>query len=229
MLCHVSDAPRHHAHYSKTSWALEYVRRLNNTLRSYYHYPFKHTWNVSYLVAIVSFVPYVRLAGGMRGCVVFRQFFFCVLFCVFQSHRQYNGFCCEPTSTYVMHALFLPITTMRYMSCLMEMCFWEQKLPHRTYLRKCTMKNDTCNATARNMRSSWRCLVMAPLPTNERFFSLFLGEGPKQWTRMEKMKWNGERRETCVMSAINLNLPFTQRARVCVWECMVSIKIPLML
>lgn len=31
------------------------------------------------------------------------------------------------------------------------------------------------------------------------------------------------------MSAINLNLPFTQRARVCVCECIVSIKTPLML
>lgn len=183
--------PRRHAHYTKMSWAVESVRRLNYTPRSNYHYPFKHVK----CVLLRCPCSHRMFDGGMGGCFFFRF--------PISAAVQWILRC--------MHALFLPITTMRYMSWLGGNVFLRtETATSHVFAQMHDEKWHMQRHAARKTRSPWRCQQM-----NHFFFSLFLGEGPKQWARMEKMKWNGERRETCVMSAINLNLPFTRL--MCVW------------
>lgn len=208
MLCHVSDAARRHAHYTKTSWAVESVRRLNYTPCSNYHYPFKHVKCV-----LLRCHCFVRSTRGMRGCSVFRQFVF--FFSSAFSNLIGN------TMDFVVNEQ--PVRTL-CMHCFFQLLQWDTCHAWR----KCVFEHRNCHVARICANARWK--MTHAMPQHETRAAL---GGVLWWRRCQQMndsfrfflvkgqnnehewrEWNGEGRETCVMSAINLNLPFTRR--VCV-------------
>lgn len=131
-------------------------------------------WNVSYVVAIV------RIVRSMAVWVVASFFRFPISAAV--------RWILLWTNQYVrcMHALFLPITTMRYMSWLGGNVFLRtETATSHVFAQMHDEKWHMQRHTARKTRSPWRCQQM-----NHFFFFFFLVKGQTMSTNGEnKMKW----------------------------------------
>lgn len=181
--------------------------RLNYTQHSYYHYPFKHVKCVLQFVAIVSPFPWVVGFNIDTGYV--STLFLSSIFCcwAFQSHPDRTRW------NFVSDAvrMQLPIITMGYMSCLAKV--FSKVETGRTHVfaqmhdEKWHMRRTKQERTRETLVGGMPSTIV---PANERFsFSLSLVErSQKRWTPHENKENNLKWRETCVMSAINLNLPF---------------------